>query len=713
MKLNEIKARNLTLENDFEGFAKSTEDIDYSIEDLCSYVIANSTNYYWLNIESVWGPIGWIWDTMNERGHFSSSNITTSIIPRIPDSYRIKDFINTFKSIGKDSNKNFELLDSGWNNLVTPYITDSYNTYPLNFIYNIKSAPAFKKEEYKTNYKFNKDGYNKTDYLYLIRDCSLDDADVWKCIPALRLDDNNIPINFPNNINVIRYDMPSSPLAWKILWQSNNIFSFEYIFKNPIAALQNKCSNVIITFTNNIYSFIIHPIFKNITDDTIPTITLTDDNYKVSTDFLSVQDYINWFNSDERKPYDITFITINDENIRYFSYNNTINGVNNSNYYSYIIKLGEIKYSGYYTEDPNRNYYIGRAVNIFQGDIENINFPTTGNMEYCFYNCVLHNVYAINKTIKVLETDIQLYSNTRIQLDYNEQYITKIIEPSAISSIPCYVFSGYNWEFVDYVKLEFTNYSFYSSIVYTYENGKDYATYMVYHINDVIYEVLNLPNMIIDIGDNALRIISGNIKIANTEYNNNTKNISFFYNDNDFSKYLYGNKIKIIYDETRSPGKNITISLKYINGTRFIKGKRLANVEVNLTEEQIEQYGTLSINNPFDDDIIFGSNSIITNVIIKDINIDIDERLFIYSSEIEFVYVSFTGKLYQVFTGYNADKYNQGLANLLNNMVNVLHTPTKGTPATITVHSDCYALLEQTTIEKIISLGYTLIESKS
>lgn len=54
--------RNLTISKTFDDFALDTTRIDFDIEDLVSYCEAVTNVLYWINIESVWGPIGFEWD---------------------------------------------------------------------------------------------------------------------------------------------------------------------------------------------------------------------------------------------------------------------------------------------------------------------------------------------------------------------------------------------------------------------------------------------------------------------------------------------------------------------------------------------------------------------------------------------------------------------------------------------------------------------------
>lgn len=122
MKLSEIKPKNLVLGTTIDDFSIATSNVDYSIEDLCSYIINNVECYYWLNIESIWGPLGFTWNVINDYGYFKSNNLNFNIIPSVPDGDRIKRFYNTFRYI----NKSIYVLKSNWQNITE--IRDTFSS---------------------------------------------------------------------------------------------------------------------------------------------------------------------------------------------------------------------------------------------------------------------------------------------------------------------------------------------------------------------------------------------------------------------------------------------------------------------------------------------------------------------------------------------------------------------------------------------------------
>lgn len=150
-----IKTRNLIVTETFDEFARAVEALDFTVEDIVGYVTSVSRNFYWLNTESVWGVLGFTWDNQtdvsNEEalthpnplyrltqvtpeggkiemdqdwliehkvkkgyGHFNATTLPFTVIPVLPDGYRITEFNNTFKDIASSY---IEVLKSDWSNL--------------------------------------------------------------------------------------------------------------------------------------------------------------------------------------------------------------------------------------------------------------------------------------------------------------------------------------------------------------------------------------------------------------------------------------------------------------------------------------------------------------------------------------------------------------------------------------------------------------------
>lgn len=109
-----VDNRNLTVCETFDNFANKVDDIDFSVEDIVALVTSLSNVFYWLNVESVWGPIGFTWSQVDSHGVFNKTTIPFTIIPKLPDGYRIKKLDRTFDNITSDY---IELRKSDWSNL--------------------------------------------------------------------------------------------------------------------------------------------------------------------------------------------------------------------------------------------------------------------------------------------------------------------------------------------------------------------------------------------------------------------------------------------------------------------------------------------------------------------------------------------------------------------------------------------------------------------
>lgn len=148
-----IDTRNLVVCNTFDEFTNKLEQIDPNVEDIVGYITSLSQVIYGLTVESLWGMLGFTWDNTstlegvpyNEKriehieangdnidynqkdaawkiahavtkgyGHFNTTTIPFTLIPTIPDGYRITEFRNTFNLIGSGY---IEVQKSDWSNL--------------------------------------------------------------------------------------------------------------------------------------------------------------------------------------------------------------------------------------------------------------------------------------------------------------------------------------------------------------------------------------------------------------------------------------------------------------------------------------------------------------------------------------------------------------------------------------------------------------------
>lgn len=164
-----IDTRNLVVTETFNEFAEKVNQTDFTVEDIVGYVTSVARIFYWLNVESIWGVLGFTWDTTSltdledaynpwERlehviaagknidgehgeltpeeqaemdaamarrltpikkgyGYFNATTIPFTIIPKLPDGERITAFRSSFDNIDHD----IELIHSNWVNLKDLY----------------------------------------------------------------------------------------------------------------------------------------------------------------------------------------------------------------------------------------------------------------------------------------------------------------------------------------------------------------------------------------------------------------------------------------------------------------------------------------------------------------------------------------------------------------------------------------------------------------
>lgn len=127
-------SRNLNVVKTFNDFSLDTQRLDFDYEDLADYVTENADVFYWLNIESIWGRCGFIWDVYNERGHFNNTSIKFTTLPKVPDSYRINSFYQLFKNLDGGV---YTINDNSWENIDT---IGNWGGSSHTFIMNMPSA---------------------------------------------------------------------------------------------------------------------------------------------------------------------------------------------------------------------------------------------------------------------------------------------------------------------------------------------------------------------------------------------------------------------------------------------------------------------------------------------------------------------------------------------------------------------------------------------
>ena len=67
-----IDTRNLVVCDTFDEFAEKVGQCDQNVEDIVAYVTSVSRIFYWLNVESVWGVLGFTWDVLDAECTFDN-----------------------------------------------------------------------------------------------------------------------------------------------------------------------------------------------------------------------------------------------------------------------------------------------------------------------------------------------------------------------------------------------------------------------------------------------------------------------------------------------------------------------------------------------------------------------------------------------------------------------------------------------------------------
>lgn len=151
-----IDTRNLVVCETLDDFSEKIEQVDSNIEDIVGHITSISRTLYPYNVENTWGVLGFTWNPSSLEiledvpfdeekvehveasgaiidydnkpadwklahavkkgwGQFAATTIPFTVIPKLPDGYRIKEFRNTFNLIESDY---IEVQNSDWSNLV-------------------------------------------------------------------------------------------------------------------------------------------------------------------------------------------------------------------------------------------------------------------------------------------------------------------------------------------------------------------------------------------------------------------------------------------------------------------------------------------------------------------------------------------------------------------------------------------------------------------
>lgn len=224
MKPNDIKTKCLAVVETLDDFSTKLEDIDQNTEDYCAYITSLADIYYWLSIETIWGKMGFQWDVLDARGHFTKTTFNYTIIPRIPDGHRIKSILGLLGDLEKDT---IIIQKSDWSNLTAfGGMMKAKNSYadPIKNIYADFTGANFK--EYVGNYQYfvlaSGDNYFKMDLKQLTR-IQFEQytyADSYGG-PRFIIDDDNKGINCPMECGIE---------GIIIIWRGTGPYKDEYMF---------------------------------------------------------------------------------------------------------------------------------------------------------------------------------------------------------------------------------------------------------------------------------------------------------------------------------------------------------------------------------------------------------------------------------------------------------------------------------------------------
>lgn len=222
--------RNLVVCETFDEFAEKVDKIDFDTEDIVGLVTSLANVYYWLNVESIWGPLGFTWKVTDDYGVFNTTTVPFTIIPKLPDGERIKQLNNTFNSVSSDyielkkSNwENLCRLDNPWQNkIVKADLTGAKLTFVSNLLYWNKTPGDG--EVVKGLYI--KADFSNVGYLYgSVGKRNGNDFECREKWVFLEIDDENKGMNAPNC---------KGCYLW---WSGEGEFKLEYFFREE--GLQN------------------------------------------------------------------------------------------------------------------------------------------------------------------------------------------------------------------------------------------------------------------------------------------------------------------------------------------------------------------------------------------------------------------------------------------------------------------------------------------
>lgn len=644
IKIKDITPKCLVLGTTFDDFSIATQKIDNSVEDLCSYIINDVNNYYFLNLESIWSKIGFQWIVYNDYGHFTKSNIPFTVIPVIPDADRLKSFYRLFDGVEQD----ITFLDSGFKlqdlySLETNAVIDFK---PKNIKYIFGNRVTLRVNNKLDNivvakYR-NEDNYDKNP-----RSTGLGlvvDKDTIQYFPLnIEYDENNEDIIIPNDSKYFRY--------YLYLYIKNNLqnsIDISSLFKYNNRPYVTQLNITIDSFTQPITI----PVFGYNGPNTgskskLYYIIHSEDNSKNGVIF----DFTNFTKDNKGKDFDYSIFNIN--NIEYKNIENCAD-----NYINYLYNID--------LRDKNINFIIDETV--------------CSKCKYIFYDSSRLTISVNNMNNIFVNIDFSKCtnsSNAKIKLTEYSYFTTGDKTFCFISNNPI---NGYfsnknkvNEMFAcstdNGLAIHLLHFKTEDNIFYNYSGGYYYRFNALYLLNQQVYINTNVNNSYIYIDydenyNNKPFVVIDNTNVKNinyngkvyilyiekiTSYNVNIPIVDVVDKDIESIKQLSINISSILYDIFHSfVNNNITI-----NQDVYICNSQNATIEkINQTENSkfiiYNNSITIEKNDLFDESYI---NKILNAFIFDDNDKNKSKTIYIYTD----YYKLMTEEQKVTFTEHNYD----------------------------------------------------------
>ena len=446
MLLNDIHPKYIVLNQTYDEFAKDTETINYETEDFVSQVTDITSVLYTNSLETIWGFLGFTWDVYNDYGHFNNISMDFSIIPKIPDAYRLKRF--TRQLFANVTKRKIEVLDSNFENIEEVF--DISNCTNKEFIFHFASIS----ENVVLNLLNSAISEANTDTNAVTLYCKDNHIVFYKQIGSF-LDAGGLGKNNTNryyilnkeNINKKHYYSVSNTnangaLKNVIYYDENEVFDTKDYFNFEQNTIELDVF-VLMAKTNNI---ILHPFYRNaITSNNLPPLTIFpnisfqheyDANvYKRLHNFIDVAlDFENnmenaWINL----PTDCYYKTVNYKNL------DKINAPIKYKNLSKLLITRELNNLDWFKNECNFDVLYKaqserKIINGYFGSPTIITINDKLSFSVSTFELRIEAV-AIDKYVKEINTyntDVAVY-----YFAYTDKYVTEAYQPAIISFINC------------------------------------------------------------------------------------------------------------------------------------------------------------------------------------------------------------------------------------------------------------------------------------